>query len=185
MRPSQAPSASSSCQNFVVVRNKGLKSKIPVSAGFLAVQGRLLSGKFPRKRPEIRLFHRADASQGCALACIQRAGRTVTIVARTVGSKVASLGVDLPCKVLLLLLKARSQLWGVGQLVGRLKSKKACDTRAPDSSPRREGKTRSAETDQHLAVYSLVGVGGKKSPKKQKKTRIFNKNRAKRCCRPL
>ena len=100
MRPSQAPSASSSCQNFVVVRNKGLKSKIPVSAGFLAVQGRLLSGKFPRKRPEIRLFHRAGASQGCALACIQRAGRTVTIVARTVGSKVASLGVDLPCRVL-------------------------------------------------------------------------------------
>ena len=98
MRPSQAPSASSSRQNFVVVRNKGLKSKIPVSAGFLAVQGRLLSGKFPRKRPEIRLFHRADASQGCALACIQRAGRTVTIVARTVGSKVASLGVDLPCR---------------------------------------------------------------------------------------
>ena len=98
IRPSQAPSASSSRQNFVVVRNKGLKSKIPVSAGFLAVQGRLLSGKFPRKRPEIRLFHRADASQGCALACIQRAGRTVTIVARTVGSKVASLGVDLPCR---------------------------------------------------------------------------------------
>ena len=32
MRPSQAPSASSSCKNFVVVRNKGLKSKIPVSA---------------------------------------------------------------------------------------------------------------------------------------------------------
>ena len=98
MRPSQAPSASSSCQNFVVVRNKGLKSKIPVSAGFLAVQGRLLSGEFPRKSPEIRLFHRADASQGCALACIQRAGRTVTIVARTVGSKLASLGVDLPCR---------------------------------------------------------------------------------------
>ena len=95
-RPSQAPSASSSRQNFVVVRNKGLKSKIPVSAGFLAVQGRLLSGKFPRKRPEIRLFHRADASQGCALACIQRAGRTETVEARTVGSKVASLGVDLP-----------------------------------------------------------------------------------------
>ena len=102
MRPSQAPSASSSRQNFVVVRNEGLKSKIPVSAGFLAVQGRLLSGKFPRKRPEIRLFHRADASQGCALACIQRAGRTVTIVARTVGSKVASLGVDLPCTIELL-----------------------------------------------------------------------------------
>ena len=98
MRPSQTPSASSSCQNFVVVRNKGLKSKIPVSAGFLAVQGRLLSGEFPRKRPKIRLFHRADASQGCALACIQRAGRTVTIEARTVGSKVASLGVDLPCR---------------------------------------------------------------------------------------
>ena len=39
----------------------------------------------------------------------------------------------------------------------------------PDSSPRKEGKTRLADTDQHLAVYGRVGVGGKKSPKKQKK----------------
>ena len=39
----------------------------------------------------------------------------------------------------------------------------------PDSSPRRERKKRLADTDQHLAVYGRVGVGGKKSPKKQKK----------------
>ena len=70
MKPSQAPSASSSCRSFVVVRNKGPKSKIPVSAGFLAVQGRLLSGKLTQKSPEIRFFHEADASQRCALACI-------------------------------------------------------------------------------------------------------------------
>ena len=31
------------------------------------------------------------------------------------------------------------------------------------------GKMHPAETDQHLAVCSLVGVGGKKSPEKQQK----------------
>ena len=50
----------------------------------------------------------------------------------------------------------------------------------PDSSPRKEGKTRLADTDQHLAVYSLVLVGGKKSPKKQKKCRIFQDSRTQR-----
>ena len=35
-----------------------------------------------------------------------------------------------------------------------------------------EGKTRLADTDQHLAVYGRVGVGGKKSPKKQKKQKV-------------
>ena len=54
MIPSQAPSASSSCKKIVLVGNKGPKSNIPVSAAFLAVQGRLLSGKFTRKSPEIR-----------------------------------------------------------------------------------------------------------------------------------
>ena len=31
------------------------------------------------------------------------------------------------------------------------------------------GKTRSVKTDQHLVVYSMVLVAGKKPPKKQKK----------------
>ena len=62
MRPSQAPLASSSCQNFVVVGNKGLKSKIPVSAAFLAVQGRLFSGELTQKSPEIRPLHGADVA---------------------------------------------------------------------------------------------------------------------------
>ena len=58
----------------VKTRNKGLKSKIPVSAAFLAVQDRKLSGKSTRKSPKIRFLHQADAPQGFTLDCIQRAG---------------------------------------------------------------------------------------------------------------
>ena len=37
------------------------------------------------------------------------------------------------------------------------------------------GKTRPADTDQHLAVYRLVGVGGKNSPKKQSKEEALSR----------
>jgi len=67
MKPSQAPSESYLCQNFVVVGNSGLKSKFFASATFLAAQGWLLSGEFTRKSPEIIFLHQADVSQGRAL----------------------------------------------------------------------------------------------------------------------
>ena len=49
----------------------------------------------------------------------------------------------------------------------------------PDSSPRREGKTRLADTDQHLAVYSparsWLGGGNRLKSKKKANAYVFGK----------
>ena len=47
--------------------------------------------------PRIRVFHEVKVSPGSSLPRVQRAGPTGTVLARSAGSKFASLGVDLPC----------------------------------------------------------------------------------------
>jgi len=57
-------------------------------------------------------------------------------------------------------------------MLNQLKSHPMLDVRKRSRLFIKEGgKTRPAETGQHLAVCSVVLVGGKKSPKKQKKGR--------------
>jgi len=56
MRPSQAPSASSSCRNFVVVGNKGLKSKAPCISSISCSTGPAPYWQFHPKEPQNKVL---------------------------------------------------------------------------------------------------------------------------------